>query len=231
MSKGFDSSRVCGILLTSQATYPPLESPECRADKCCPFSYISTELRSLFVDRSGRCTQPARASIRLGFHDAAGWKRGAAYGGADGSLILNDQEIQGDHNEGLEDIRKTAIELYNKYNKFGVGAADLVQFMATTGVVSCPLGPRITTYVGRQDNAKPPPLGLVPDHTQSATNLIRLFNDKTFTTLDLAALVGAHTAANQFKLEAKNAGHAMDSSPGVWDTRFYSEIMSGTRQK
>jgi hypothetical protein len=186
-------------------------------------------LRGLFVDKGGFCTQAARASIRLGFHDAAGWSKSSTYGGADGSILLNDEEISADHNEGLEDIRETALGLLKRYKPYGIGAADLVQFMATTGIVSCPLGPRVKTYVGRTDNTKAPPRGLIPDHNANASSLIKLFADKTFSVTDLAALLGAHTTANQFKVSPDTVGHSLDSTPDVWDTRFYSETLANSK--
>lgn len=208
-----------------------LGSPECTADKCCAFGHLAKELRKIFVDKDGFCTQPARASIRLGFHDAAGWSKTSEYGGADGSLLLNDEEIGGDHNGGLEDIRGTAKELFERYKAYGVGAADLIQFMATNGVVACPLGPRIKTYVGRPDNPKPPPHGLVPDHTASASALIKLFAEKTFSVTDLAALLGAHTSANQFQVAPETSGQSLDATPGVWDIKFYSETLANSKIK
>jgi hypothetical protein len=192
---------------------------------------LGKDLRKLFVDKDGFCTQAARASIRLGFHDAAGWSKKSEYGGADGSILLNDEEITGDHNGGLEDIRGTALGLLERYKPYGVGAADLVQFMATNGVVSCPLGPRIKTYVGRVDNAKAPPHGLIPDHTANASALIKLFAEKTFSVTDLAALLGAHTTANQFQVAPETKGQSLDSTPGVWDTRYYSETLANTKIK
>jgi hypothetical protein len=190
---------------------------------------VRKDLQSIFLDKDGQCTQAARASIRLGFHDAAGWQKEASYGGADGSIILNEEEIGGDHNDGLEDIRETAIGLYKKYRQYGVGAADLVQFMATMGIVSCPLGPRVKTMIGRVDNPKAPPKGLIPDHTANASALIKLFAEKTFSVTDLAALLGAHTAANQFKVAENTSGDALDSTPGIWDIKFYSETLGNTK--
>ena len=56
-----------------------------------------------FKGESGRCNLFARGAIRLGFHDAATWKKGMTTGGADGSMILTD-ELSRDINRGLEEI-------------------------------------------------------------------------------------------------------------------------------
>lgn len=45
--------------------------------------------------------------------------------------------------------------------------------------------------------------------------------------VDLAALVGAHTAAKQFNTDPSRSGAAMDSTPGQWDNKFYSETING----
>ena len=71
--------------------------------------------------------------------------------------------------------------------------ADLIQMGATVATVTCPLGPRIRSFVGRKDNPIPSMDGLLPDVTASADSLIQLFEDKTIKPHGLAALVGAHT--------------------------------------
>ncbi|KAF4226661.1 hypothetical protein CNMCM6457_007494 [Aspergillus fumigatiaffinis] len=71
--------------------------------------------------------------------------------------------------------------------------------------------------------ANPP--GLVPG--ESATDgqyLIELFRNKTFNPRDLAALVGAHTVGQQYFVDPSRAGQSLDSSPGVWDVRFYRDF-------
>jgi hypothetical protein len=82
---------------------PKLGSPECAADRCCVMKYIADEMTAKFRGPSGRCTAPARGAVRLGFHDAGTWKKGAEYGGADGSMILTD-ELSRPVNMGLSEI-------------------------------------------------------------------------------------------------------------------------------
>lgn len=144
--------------------------------------------------------------------------------------MLNNEEIGGDHhNAGLEDIVSTAKEFYERYKAYGVGAADLIQFMATNGIVSCPLAPRIKTYVGRVDNPKAAPHGLIPDHTANASDLIKLFANKSLSVRDLVALLGAHTAANQFQVAPETSGQSLDATPGVWDNKFYAETLANSK--
>jgi hypothetical protein len=82
---------------------PPLESSECGQDPCCVWSYISKQMAQRFTGDAGRCNAFARGAIRLGFHDAASWRKDMSFGGADGSILFND-EILRPENFGLEEI-------------------------------------------------------------------------------------------------------------------------------
>jgi hypothetical protein len=108
-------------------------------DLCCIWYQISADLTREFTETDGTCNDAARASIRLGFHDAGPWSQklaneGFDFGGADGSLALFQDEIDRAENNGLQDIIKTA-QAYQK--RYGVGMADLIQFMATHATVTC----------------------------------------------------------------------------------------------
>lgn len=179
---------------------------------------------ALFVGSDGQCTEDARTAIRLGFHDAGAWSKTSGFGGADGSMLLNAEEPTRGENKGLEEIIVTGQGLLAKYKSFGVGAADLVQFMATVATVSCPLGPRVLTLVGRSDNAASP-TGLLPGVFFDSTTIISLFEDKTICPDDLAALVGAHSTSAQDIVDPARAGAPQDSTPGVWDVKFYTETV------
>jgi hypothetical protein len=213
-----------------QQTYTPpgsLGSLACRKDTCCVWDYIGKELQTYFLHKNGRCNQHARAAIRLGFHDAGAWSKKSGYGGADGSMLLSPTEINRAENNGLQAIRIKALELYLKYFVFGIGAADLVQFMAKTAIVTCPLGPRVKVFVGRNDSPLSP-TGLLPDVHSDATTLLNLFADKTIDPEGLVALLGAHTSSNQFFAQPKQKGAPQDSTPGVWDVSFYNETFAST---
>jgi hypothetical protein len=115
------------------------------SDVCCIWYKISSDLTAEFQEKDGTCNDAARASIRLGFHDAGPWSQklaneGFDFGGADGSLALFQDEIDRPENNGLQDIIKTA-QAYQK--RYGVGMADLIQFMAIHATVTC-------TYSGLQ---------------------------------------------------------------------------------
>lgn len=50
---------------------------------------------------------------------------------------------------------------------------------------------------------------------------------KGFTPIDLAALLGAHSTAKQQFVDPSKAGAALDSTPGVWDIKYYTETLRG----
>lgn len=55
-----------------------------------------------------------------------------------------------------------------------------------------------------------------------------MFAAQGFSTRDLSALLGAHTAARQFATNIAQMGASLDSTPGVWDTLYYSQTLHGT---
>jgi len=209
----------------SRYTAPgPLGSPACNQDQLCMWKHLADDMYAVFADSVG-CTELARGAIRLGFHDAGSWDRKSSHGGADGSILLSD-ELKRPENFGLENIGATMMSWRAKYQPFGAGLADMIQLGANVGVLACPDGPRIRTFVGRPDNTKAAPEGKLPAVTATAQSLIDLFAAKTFTATDLVALVGAHTASKQRFVDPKRAGASQDSTPHYWDTDFYAETLA-----
>ena len=143
--------------VTWDTAIPAKGTPECAADTCCIWQYIVDDMVKDFKGTSGRCTQLARGAVRQGFHDAASWDLNSTHGGADGSLILAN-EITRSENDGLQQIINYTLSIYEQYKDFGIGMADLIQLMANVGTVSCPLGPRVRTYIGRKDSSLPSPM-------------------------------------------------------------------------
>lgn len=199
-----------------------LGSAACKADPCCVWKWISYEMTAKFNGTSGRCNKFARQAVRLGFHDAGVWSNTSSYGGADGSILLSDEISRADNN-GLSAIADQTKAWYKKYSPHGVSMADLIQMGANVATVVCPLGPRIRSFVGRKDNAKAGPPGLLPGHLDSADSLLKLFAAKTIDAHDLVALVGAHTTSQQHFVDRSRDGDPQDSTPGLWDVAFYPE--------
>ncbi|KAF2681444.1 class II peroxidase [Lentithecium fluviatile CBS 122367] len=192
----------------------------------CPavWTSISKELTKKFLTR-GECNPDARAAIRLIFHDCGAWNQAqGATGGCDGSLALNAEELGRGENKGLSGIANYVKDLAGRW---GVGVADAIVFTGTHAIVTCPGGPRVKTYVGRTDSSTAAPNGLLPDVNAPAAELSQLFRDKGFDDVDLAALLGAHSTSNQFNFNtsADKVGLPQDSTPGVWDVKYYSETL------
>lgn len=198
----------------------------------CPavWSTVSSDLTAAFVS-DGQCTDMARAAIRYAFHDAGTFSLKLptvppASGGADGSLLLNAAEIGRADNGGLQSYHSFIRGIFDQYKSEGVGAADLIQFAGNHGVVSCPGGPTIFTLVGRNDSSDAAPDGLLPTAFGAGSDhdtIFQMFMDKGFSALDLAALIGAHTTSRAFTQSQLAVGAAQDSTPGVWDVKYYAE--------
>ncbi|CAG8973950.1 hypothetical protein HYALB_00007479 [Hymenoscyphus albidus] len=188
---------------------------------------ISVKLTELFQNTTTKeCTNDARAAIRAGFHDAGTWSKtlastGQDFGGADGSIYLFGETTRAENN-GLQGIVNRLGQLAKDS---AVEVADMIQFAAAHATVTCPLGPRMRTFVGRKDATKPSPDGLLPSATSDAQTLLDLFFDKNIGPLDLVALVGAHSVSRQFTFNSTRAGENQDSTPGVWDTKFYEDTI------
>ncbi|KAL2070011.1 hypothetical protein VTL71DRAFT_14691 [Oculimacula yallundae] len=201
---------------------PAKGSTQCAKDTCCIWKWIAQDMEAKFKGSSGRCNRFARAAVRLGFHDAGAWSKSTGFGGADGSLILAG-EISRPENHGLEEIVQVTQAWYNTYKKYNVGMGDLIQMGANVATVVCPLGPRVRTFIGRQDSSTPNADNLLPNVFASADSLIELFENKTIKAHGLAALVGAHTTSQQHFVDPKRALDPQDSTPGVWDVKFYPQ--------
>lgn len=208
---------------------PPLKSRWCRKDTCCVWKYIAEDLEEMFRGNAGRCTSLARQAIRMGFHDAGCWCKESASegGGADGSLVLSD-ELSRVENTGMQEMGAQYRKLYSKYHKLGfeeVTMADLIQMGSNIATVTCPLGPRVRSFVGRKDNKNANLHDLLPSPFADAETLIEIFRNKTISPRGLVALLGAHTVSQQNVVNVTRAGDPQDSTPGVWDKLYFEQTL------
>lgn len=211
---------------TKYNSVPAKGSDACNKDTCCIWKYIADEMRDAMVGTAGRCNNFARAAIRLGFHDAGTWSLSTGdAGGADGSVVLAGECEDRRENSGMGEICALVRTWHDKYKQYGVGMADLIQMAANVGTVSCPLGPRVRSYVGRKDRSGPAPEDNLPSPFGTADELIAMFEDKTISPAGLIALLGAHTVSQQRFIVEERAGDPQDSTPGVWDSLYYRETV------
>lgn len=205
---------------------PAPGSDECNKDTCCIWKHIADEMRDAMVGTAGRCNNFARAAIRIGFHDAGTWSKSTGdHGGADGSVVLANECEDRHENSGLGEVCSLIRDWYAKYEQYGIGMADLIQMAANVGTVSCPMGPRVRTYVGRKDRSTPAPEDNLPSPFGTADELIAMFEDKTISPAGLVALLGAHTVSQQRFIVEDRAGDPQDSTPGVWDSLYFRETV------
>lgn len=76
--------------------------------------------------------------------------------------------------------------------------------------------------IGRVDSSTANPTGQMPGGNDAANTIISDFEAKGFTTTELIALVGAHSAAKNL------GGTALDSTVDDLDTNFYTETVDGS---
>jgi hypothetical protein len=146
-----------------------------------------------------------------------------ASGGADGSLLLSDDESNRQINNPMQRFRDFLLPKYQKYASDDVSAADFVQAAGNIGVASCPGGPIIKTVsaarmlwlktsmsdrrltlskvIGRSDSTKAAPEGTLPfsfGPGSDYNSLITLWEEKGIDARELAALMGAHSVSRSF---------------------------------
>ncbi|KAA8913462.1 heme peroxidase [Sphaerosporella brunnea] len=163
-------------------------------------------LREIFDVRPGaQCGDNARAAVRLAFHDgeckferwnllpchSSSWR---THGGADGSMLIDPTEIERPDNNGLQQIVTALTPLAAQ---FGVSNADILHVTGILGVIVCPGGPVIETWVGRRDARWRNPTGLLPDVNDSVLKMVARFKDMGFNVRDLMALIGAIRPRNR----------------------------------
>ncbi|KAI9158250.1 Versatile peroxidase [Paramyrothecium foliicola] len=211
---------------------PDRDSEACAQDTCCIWKHIADEMRDSMIGTAGRCNNFARAAIRMAFHDAGTWsKKTGRAGGADGSILLAGECETRRSNNGLHHICAQMRIWYEKYKAYGVTMADMIQMSATVGTVVCPLGPRIRSYVGRKDSSVPSPEGTLPGPKASADEILAKFADKTISAAGIVALLGSHTTSQQHHVEPTRKGDPQDSTPGVFDTRYFQETLDPNAPK
>ncbi|KAJ7169217.1 heme peroxidase [Mycena crocata] len=199
---------------------------------CVPWYGIrDAMMRGMFQEsRIGRCNDAARASIRLAFHDAGTFSlalqaAGLPNGGADGSILVDPNEVLRPENNGLQNIVSLLQPLPAQ---FGVAPGDILHLAGVLGVLACPGGPLINAYIGREAPKNIAPNGLLPNPEDPVEVTTARFADMGFSIRELMALIGSHTTAKQRFVDVAKASTSFDSTVDIWDVRFYSETQSTT---
>ncbi|KAJ7857188.1 heme peroxidase [Mycena leptocephala] len=180
----------------------------------------------------GRCGDNARAAIRLAFHDAGTFSltlqaNALPNGGADGSILVDPNEVLRAENHGLENIVSLLKPLPAQ---FGVSPGDIVQLAGVLAVLACPGGPVISAFVGRHAPLNIAPNGLLPNPADPVSVLLARFADMGFSSRELMALVGAHSTGKQRFVDTTQANSTFDTTVDIWDTRFCKQNAPGQEQ-
>jgi len=106
----------------------------------------------------------------------------------------------------------------------------VIQFGAALGLTLCPGGPVVPFFAGRPNATAPSPPNLVALPDQSVTQLLaRLADlgppDNTFSPSNVITLLGSHTAAGQDLVDPIFGGSPFDSTPFIWDTQVFLEVL------
>ncbi|KAG7575870.1 hem peroxidase superfamily [Arabidopsis thaliana x Arabidopsis arenosa] len=155
----------------------------------CPSA--ETIVRNLVSDEFKSDPTITAALLRMNFHDCF-------VGGCDGSILLNSTDSERFFGPNLSvrgfeliDEIKTELEAQCPSN---VSCADIMA-LATRDSVVLAGGPNYNITTGRRDGLKTNASGVFDliGPTASVAAFLSFFGDKTMTTLDAVALLGAHT--------------------------------------
>ncbi|EJD38773.1 MnP-atypical, short manganese peroxidase [Auricularia subglabra TFB-10046 SS5] len=188
---------------------------------CCAFIPVRDALINDIFE--GQCGENAHSTVRIAFHDAAGWSDFSDKGGgADGSMIaFGDIELNFEANAGIdeivEDLQPFAIQ-------HGISFGDVIHFGSSVALSLCPGAPLVQTFVGRANATAPAPDGTVPDPFNTITDILARMLDMGFQPDEVIALLASHTIAAQDEIEPAINRSPFDSTPGVFDSQVFLEV-------
>ncbi|OJT14528.1 Ligninase C [Trametes pubescens] len=198
---------------------------------CCQLFAVRDDLQqNLF--HGGLCTAEAHESLRLTFHDAIAISPALESqgifggGGADGSIaIFSDIETAFHPNIGLDEIVELQKPFIARHN---LSVADFIQFAGAIGASNCAGAPQLAAFVGRVDATQPAPDGLVPEPFHTPDQIFARLADASqgeFDEILTVWLLVAHTVAAANDVDPTVPGSPFDSTPEVWDTQFFVEVL------
>ncbi|KAK7050579.1 peroxidase [Favolaschia claudopus] len=223
-------------LATLRAVYgTPMPRATCSNGKtvanaqCCQWFPVLEDILPNMFDNE--CGDDAHGALRLSFHDAIGFSPSGGGGGADGSIIVfQDQELQFPANAGLDDPIDTEVPFIKAHN---VTPGDFIQFAAAVSLSLCPGAPNVGFVMGRPMPKAPAPApdGLVPEPFDSVPKILARMKDAGgFTPTDVVALLASHSVAGADTVDPTIPGTPFDSTPSVFDTQVFIEVqLRGTQ--
>ncbi|EJD51289.1 MnP-atypical, short manganese peroxidase [Auricularia subglabra TFB-10046 SS5] len=193
---------------------------------CCAFIPVRDALINDIFE--GTCGENAHSTVRIAFHDAAGWSDFSNKGGgADGSMIqFGDIELAFEANAGIDEI---VDDLKPFALQHGISFGDVIHFGSSVALSLCPGAPLVQTFVGRGNATEPAPDGTVPDPFNPVDQILDRMLDMGFQPDELIALLASHSIAAQDEIEPAIDRTPFDSSPALFDSQVFLEVqLSGT---
>ncbi|TDL17015.1 manganese peroxidase 2 [Rickenella mellea] len=190
---------------------------------CCSWFDVLDDLQANLFDDAD-CGEDAHSALRIAFHDAIGFStKGGKGGGADGSMIFfGDEELAFDANNGLDEIAGGLQPLADAHGKtYG----DIIQFSAAVAVANCAGSTRLQFLAGRPNATVHTPDGTLPNPFDNVDTILARMADAGFSPDELIALLASHTIAAADKVDVTIPGTPFDSTPAVFDTQIFIEVL------
>jgi len=125
-------------------------------------------------------------------------------------------------NDGIDDI----VNLQRPFAiKHGVSFGDFIHFAGAVAVSNCPGAPRLEFLAGRPNISLPSPDFLVPEPSDSVDTIINRMGDAGFSPNEIVDLLASHTVAAQDHVDPTIPGTPFDSTPGLFDSNFFVEVL------
>ena len=164
--------------------------------------------------------------VRAAAHDSLSVSEG--YGGADGSLLLTQDELkrsENNYDNFAYLLSKNALALAKKYD------ASVADIVAVCGAVATEFlgGPKIVKYdsvhpflVGRHDRTEPNPANALAPANMNTTGFAHFAKGKNLTIEEMTALMGSHTLLDEKGCKRKDNTYCNPRESKCDDTLMYS---------
>ncbi|PPQ73044.1 hypothetical protein CVT26_014662 [Gymnopilus dilepis] len=144
-------------------------------------------------------------------------------GGADGSVVtFFDVEGTFPQNEGLGTMAEFLQILVDRHE---INAGDILHFAAAVSAANCPGSPQIEFWMGRPPASGPSPPNLIPNPTDSVETILNRFAAINIGTVEVVALLAAHSIARMYVTDRTVPGLPLDTTPEIFDSQFYIEVL------
>lgn len=158
--------------------------------------------------------------VRASFHDAGAFENGV--GGADGSLICNDEEqMRRANGAPLKFVPYVRAALAPLAEKYSISYADAIAVGGAVAAEFLGHGSDFALKVGRCDSAMGNP-NVLPKDDINYGEFLHYFNSVGIDIADAAALMGSHTVLED------GEGHSDGEQQYKWGATYFNDQLTGT---